>query len=125
VPCQLVKQLPTVQDLGFQGEIGLLEPEDEGTAVQTFWLFKPDDDCTITLQNVCNYLHPAGHNTPADTNLQQYHCDLTSKIDFVTIYSPWSSTLFVRQYQILPSLSYNLKVMTVNEPELLYFMYTS
>ena len=68
---------------------------------------------------------PAGHNIPAETNLQQYHCDLTSKIDFVTIYSPCSSMLFVRQYQILPWLFYNLKMMTVNEPELLHFMYTS
>jgi len=51
-----VKQLPTVQDLGFQGEIGLLELEDEGTVVQIFWLFKPNDDRTIILQNVCDYL---------------------------------------------------------------------
>jgi hypothetical protein len=51
-----VKQLPTVQDLGFQGEIGLLDLEDEGTVVQTFWLFKPEDDGTMIFQNICNYL---------------------------------------------------------------------
>ena len=51
MPCQLVKQLPTVQDLAFQGETGLLDPEDEGTVVQTFWLFKPADDGTMILQN--------------------------------------------------------------------------
>jgi len=45
-----------MQNLGFQGETGLLVPEDEGTVAQTFWLFKPDDDCSIILQNVCNYL---------------------------------------------------------------------
>jgi len=56
VPWQLVKQLPTVQDLAFQGEIGLLDPEDEGTMVQNFWLFEPEDDGTVILQNVCNYL---------------------------------------------------------------------
>ena len=68
---------------------------------------------------------PAGHNSPADMNLQQYHCDLRSKIDFVTVYSPCSSTFFVKQYQILPWLFENLKVLTVNEPELLHFMYAS
>ena len=56
MPCQLVKQLPTVQDIAFQGETGLLDPEDEGTMVQTFLLFKPEDDSTMILQNVCNYL---------------------------------------------------------------------
>lgn len=53
---QLVKELPTVQDLAFQGESGLLDPENEGTMVQTFWLFKPEDDGAMILQNVCNYL---------------------------------------------------------------------
>jgi len=56
VPSQLVKQLPTIQDLAFQGETGLLDPKDEGAMVQNVWLFKPEDDSTVILQNVCNYL---------------------------------------------------------------------